>query len=166
MSDVYTLYSAAIYNLTKEEEAWWKNLHWPVDLPENELNVWMGERGYENEDDFPGFEYRFLPEKTEKGEETHFMIYDGGGESQANLEAIARTVQEFLRLYRPKDCFHLSWAETCSPTEIDGFGGGAVFVTAEKSEWESTSLWLDDQLNEHVIKVGNPNERPSESRAS
>lgn len=56
----------------------------------------------------------------------------------------AKLVQELFRARgRSNECWTLSWSESCSRPRVGEFGGGAVFVTAEKIEIFTTFEWLE-----------------------
>jgi len=55
---------------------------------------------------------------------------------------------------RPRDSFALEYAYTCSRPRLDGFGGGAVFVTAEGIECVETAAWVAERRREHEIGRG------------
>jgi len=52
------------------------------------------------------------------------------GKEYGDPGAVAEFARDFLRRFRPRDGFALEYAQTCSGPRLDGFGGGAVFVTA------------------------------------
>ena len=58
-------------------------------------------------------------------------------EENFNLEGVANLIQHFLKNFRPKHCFALTWAATCSRPRVGEFSGGGVFITAEKQKWHS-----------------------------
>ncbi len=47
-------------------------------------------------------------------------------------------MRDFLKRFRPNDSFSMGHAFSCSKPRLDGFGGGAVFVTAERIECPDT----------------------------
>jgi len=94
----------------------------------------------------PGFDWAFegTPDKP-----TLWLHAD----EQGDAEKAAYFVQAFLRKFRLKRAFTLSWAETCSRPRLSEFGGGAIFVTAKKIEWLSTYSWLADKVKAHKVKA-------------
>ena len=60
---------------------------------------------------------------------------------------VNRTVQFFEYLVRKDLCkpFGFQWADTCSKARLDAFGGGAVLISKEGTEWMSTDAWLFEQ---------------------
>ncbi len=62
-------------------------------------------------------------------------------EESGNVEHIADFVQEFLAKFRPKGCWSMTWADTCSKARLDEFSGGGVFVTATGQKWVEAGNW-------------------------
>jgi len=46
----------------------------------------------------------------------------------------------------------VTWADSCSKMRIDEFGGGAMFITAEKVEYFSTYDFIQQKLMQHNQK--------------
>jgi len=152
MADYYTQFSSIIRHITKKERKWLEQF---LSIPDEEaledealLKKWMEERDnppydvYDEEPEFwPHFQYEFT--KTEDGK-TGFWIHSY---EYGNLDFIEHVVQCFLKKFRPKECFTLEWSNTCSKLRTDGFGGGALFVTAEEKKFISTSSWLDGEIS-------------------
>lgn len=91
-----------------------------------------------------GFQYAFEDEgKT-------LWLY---AEQSANIEYLAAFVQKFLRQFRPQRSFRLSYSCTCSKPRVGEFGGGALFVTANRIEYCSTDDWLEDCTKQHELTV-------------
>jgi len=65
-----------------------------------------------------------------------------------NVEAVGELVQEFLKKFRPNDCFSLTYATYCSKLRLGEFGGGAIFVTADEVKWENAYTWVQSQEKE------------------
>ena len=61
----------------------------------------------------------------------------------ADLERVAHFVQQFLKSFRPGDCWSLTYATTCSKPRVGEFGGGAVFVTAAEIKWDNAHDFVD-----------------------
>lgn len=79
--------------------------------------------GVDSEDD-AGFQYEF-GEHENLGQ--HLWVYaDEGGD----LDRVAHLVQKFLRQFRPRESWSLTYATTCSKLRLGEFSGGALFVTA------------------------------------
>lgn len=114
MANDYLLFSECIGGITSEEADWLR-----VKIEELEQL------------DEASFSWSITP--------GDFWVYsDDFGEPQH----VAKLAQEFLRRFRPKQHFALTWAETCDKPRIGHFGGGAVFVTATKMKWMSAGGFL------------------------
>ena len=141
MADSFLQFSAEIPKLKKKEREWAEahlalfNGEPPKEgTPQaDEFDGFIGTYQLESDDDYLGFEHAF--------ENGGLWIYskDGSG----NPDHVAAFVQMFLKKFRPKDAFSLSWGTTCSRPLLDSFGGGAIFVTAEKVEWMNAWTWVD-----------------------
>ncbi|NLX98374.1 MAG: hypothetical protein GXY83_19625 [Rhodopirellula sp.] len=170
MADNYLEFSEEITGLTENEKQWWLDQFEPVyvfgDKEYTEANLpaqcdtakadWYGCRGYRDMPDCEsspfaqvGFAYVFIEAPAEddvdSGRCLHIYSQDWG-----SLDGVAHLVQKFLKKFRPKECWSLTWAETCSKPRIGNFGGGWMFVTAEKVEWGDTfsqaeALWKASQ---------------------
>lgn len=55
----------------------------------------------------------------------------------------AYLVQRFLKTFRPRACWSLTDAVTCSKPRPGAFGGGALFVTAESIEPLHAHAFID-----------------------
>jgi len=157
MANNYLEFSEVITGLTPEEAAWlqrqtdWEQLQVVV----NDLY-----------DKFPGGEIpdeemarhdlvllpaalvddasaRFGAELDE--EDMHFWIHSGDG---GDPEAVAELIHAFLRRFRPDQWWALSWAEYCDKPRVGEFGGGAVFITADRAAWFNTL----DHLTAEAVK--------------
>ncbi len=144
MADNFLQFSAEIPKLTDEERTWAK-VHLDLfgdEAPQEgdpgyaEFTELIGVYGLEDDDDTLGFDWQF---------DEGLWIY---GELNGNPDHVAAFVQMFLKKFRPKDAFAMSWGTTCSRLRIDGFGGGAIFVTAEKVEWMNAWTWCDKKWKE------------------
>ena len=60
-------------------------------------------------------------------------------------ERVAHLVQKFLRQFRPKECWSLTYATICSKPRVGEFGGGAVFVTADTKVWKNAYDFVEAQ---------------------
>jgi hypothetical protein len=92
-------------------------------------------------DEGAGFEYEFhLEPDADLGR--HLWLY---AEESGYVSRVTHLVQKFLRNFRPKDCWSLTYALTCSKPRVGEFGGGAVFVTATEIKWDSTDDFVEGQ---------------------
>lgn len=127
MAQNCTLFSQVIENLTSEESEWWKAR---LDSEQASEDGCVCEVAFE-------------------GGYICLYAYEHG-----DLERLAGCVQDFLAKFRPRDCFGLTFAFTCSKPRPDEFGGGAVFVTARGQKWLSARVWLGEQRDE-FLRGGN-----------
>lgn len=134
MADYYTKFSAIVENLTPDEAAW---LHEQLDMNEDERfesdswPEWVRER---NEFDiWPQFEFEF------EDDDTQLWVYSRESD---NIDQVAVLIQEFLSRYRPNEAWGMQWSNDCSKPRTDAYGGGAIFVTADKIEYQSSFEWL------------------------
>lgn len=157
MADNYLQFSEVLPALTEQEEAWLKQqLEFVYVVGDREYTsdslptglaldaiTWEGCRGLrprgESDDAFTGFDFDFRDNKTWG---RHLWLYadDSGHPAQA-----AYLVQQFLRRFRPDQCWSLTYGTTCSKPRIGEFGGGAVFVTAESIESFEVGDFLEQQ---------------------
>jgi hypothetical protein len=75
----------------------------------------------------------------------HLWLYSEQCEGCGDLEGIAHLVQQFLKQFRPDQCWSLEYAASCSNPRVGEFGGGAVFVTAGRIRWMSTGYFRRQQ---------------------
>lgn len=129
MANNYLEFSEIIENLTQAEIEWWENEVKRIsDAIEEDA-----EGAYESDSICPNF---YL-EKNSQSVWFH-------GEECGNPDRVANIVQRFLKQFRPKECFSLTWSCTCSKPRIGEFGGGAVFVTANEIQFYSTDEWVEN----------------------
>jgi hypothetical protein len=64
-------------------------------------------------------------------------------EEGCDLESLVDLLQDFLKKNRPDSYLGFEWANTCSKMRLDEFSGGAVFITADKTDWVSTYDFLE-----------------------
>ena len=62
-----------------------------------------------------------------------------------NADNVAWLVQKFLKKFRPDQCWSLTYAATCSKPRVGEFGGGAMFVTANKIKWQNAYDFIEEQ---------------------
>jgi hypothetical protein len=108
MADYYTSYSAETKGLTDEESKWVHSRIKEIeDAGDEDAVCGLGE----------------------------VEVADGAlwfhGEEHGDPRAVAEFARDFLKRFRPRDGFAPEYAHTCSRPRMDGFGGGAFFVTAD-----------------------------------
>jgi phosphoribosyl-AMP cyclohydrolase len=79
-------------------------------------------------------------EKSDSPGKFNLVLYS---EENCDLDAVAVFVQAFLKNFAPDHCFTLSWAATTDKLAVGEFGGGGIFITADKVEYVNTHLWLE-----------------------
>jgi hypothetical protein len=162
MANNYLQFSEVVPHLTDKEIDWLKEQLQRIyvfqgrQYSEDELPAqlnpdsadWAGCRAYLDMleydaefDEGAGFEYQFQL-KPDPGWGRHLWLY---AEESGYVSRVAHLVQKFLRMFRPKDCWSLTYALTCSKPRVGEFGGGAVFVTAAEIKWESTDDFVEGQ---------------------
>lgn len=80
------------------------------------------------------------------GKKTQFYLYVFSEES-GNVEYAVNFVQAILRRFDPKGKVGFDWAETCDRPRTGQFGGGAVVVTATRTKYISTTVWLQKEMS-------------------
>jgi len=121
MANNYLQFSEEILELTLEEKAW----------VVKELEAREDKNG---DSSWPDFAWDL--------ELNNLWIH---ADEYGNLDNVGDFVCRFLRKFRPKDFFVLSWAEVCSKPRIHEFAGGALFVTSKGVSSMNTESWLEDQ---------------------
>lgn len=129
MADYYVLYSAEIEGLTGEETEWVRSRLEEIEAAEIGGNIGC-------------------PGEIEIEDGTVWFHSDDSGDPKF----VAEFVRDFLKRFRPDDCFALEYALTCSKLRLDGFGGGAAFVTAERIEWTDTAAWVEERRRNHDVR--------------
>lgn len=81
-----------------------------------------------------------------------YIMFKDDGEG-GNVEHIAEIVQEFLKHFKIKKYFLMSWADICDKHRIDGFHGGSAIVTAKKTIWFNEEQWIRE--NTKNLTLGN-----------
>jgi hypothetical protein len=153
VADNFLEFSEVIPNLTESEEAWLKEQLQPIrvfgeaEYPEDAVPAdlantepdWSGIRFLRDKDDhdptwdYLDFAYDFHDDHDKGGWGRHLWLYaDGCG----NPDNVAWLVRKFLKQFRPKQCWSLTYAATCSKPRVGDFAGGAVFVTADEIKWQ------------------------------
>jgi hypothetical protein len=147
MANNYLQFSEAIGHLSIAERDWLQRqletvyLFGEIEYAEHEIPddlsaadaTWCGCRAFRDlpdfeSDDDAGFQYEFQ-EDEELGR--HFWVYaDEGGDP----DRVAHLAQKFLRQFRPRESWSLTYATTCSKLRLGEFGGGAYIVTAGSVE--------------------------------
>jgi hypothetical protein len=106
--------------------------------------AWRDLPDYDTNDGVPiGFEYEFHDgSESADGWGRHLWLYT---EESGSPERVAHLVQKFLRRFRPKESWSLTYATTCSKPRAGEFGGGAVFITADAIAWENAYEFVETE---------------------
>ena len=129
MADNYLLFAESLTELTPDEETWLAERLAGNNQSANNSDV-------DDEDDSLGIEFEFYGEQPGRRCLKLYAIEAGDPDAAAHL------VQEFLRRFRPRACFSLSWCTSCSKMRDGEFGGGAIFVMTDRIENWSSGQWL------------------------
>lgn len=133
MADYHMQFSECINRLNASELHWWK------------LRVEKLQSDLENDADvdYPG------EIVVDEGNRQVHLYSESGGDPFATV----KIVQEFLKFYRSKGHFSLTWAFTCDKPRIGEFGGGALFVTADSIDEFDVTTWLRDRIREFQKRI-------------
>lgn len=71
------------------------------------------------------------------------IVYSTDG---ASLHAVTPLVQLYLRKFHRDWWWAIEWAEISETPQPGGFGGGAVFVTADHVAWHFTAHFLGNMI--------------------
>lgn len=83
----------------------------------------------------------------------HVILY---ADECGNPYHVAKLVQDLFREHYHDACFTIEWSVSSNRARPGSFGGGALFVTAEKIEAFSTSDWICAKMKNR--KGHNPND--------
>lgn len=156
MAEYYTQYYGVVHNLSHQEITWLNKKLSPPEEPgalKDGMEYYSWERKFEGKygcppSMWPGFDWMIKV----KDKSINLVIYN---DDQYNpMTPLANLMQAFIREFRSKECFGLDWSYGCSKSHVDAFGGGAMFVTAEKIEWFYTRSWLEDKGAEFEKEMG------------
>jgi hypothetical protein len=131
-SDNLLRFSQVIKNLSDEEWSWFER--YMVNRCKG-LDVDGEPREVDEEATFPDFEFHLM-DSQEWGKYAWFVAREGG-----NVGQVAEVVQDFLRTFRPSECFTLTWAEYCTISRPGEFDGGAIFVSASRIDTFHAGEW-------------------------
>jgi hypothetical protein len=123
MADNFRKFSELIDNITAGERAWIREvLNCGSDLMAVLKTAGINTKAVEPEW-WPGFEWEL------REIDGDLWLYS---EESGCMEHVAEFVRAFLANFRPKSCWSLTWADTCSNPRIGEFSGGGMFVTATR----------------------------------
>jgi hypothetical protein len=126
MANNYQQYSFMINSLTSTEITW-------LETKFNEID---------KSNDDPSGEHTDIgsTEIERRDDGADLWLY---AEEGCDLESLVDLLQDFLKKNRPDSYLGFEWANTCSKMRLDEFSGGAVFITADKTDWVSTYDFLE-----------------------
>jgi len=135
MANNYMQFSENIKSITENERKWLSSVlgcigsEEQIAWIEGELGIGVG---IDEEEDWPRFEWEL--------QESELWIY---ATEDCDLGILADIISAFLRKFRPKEVFTLTWAEVCSKPRLGEFGGGWMYVTANKTIFGDTWSEVD-----------------------
>lgn len=139
MANHYTQYSQVVENLTDAEIEWLEfRIKGQEEIPEDMQEAFGF---FLDEADKEGAEVDYWPDFDAGIDKEHRYI-KFYAEEDGNYANISILMMLFLRKFRPNDYFELSFASYCSVLRPMEFLGGAMFVTANGYEMESSFDWL------------------------
>jgi hypothetical protein len=133
MANYYTKFSDVLPNLTADEEAWLRE------------QMEGDPEGDEGRGSGPECDHEFLDDDRPDRWGRHLWLYTA---ESGDPDAVAKFVQQFLKRFRPGQCWSMTFAYTCSSPGVGDFGGGAVFVAANSIETVDTDYIADQQQRE------------------
>jgi|GEM_PF-1964064 len=169
MANNYLEFAEVLPNLTAEEEAWLKHQlervivapdgqEYPKDAPEAaevDEPVFEGPRAFRDfphfmdicYDGVPEFQYSFddPANASEDPWGRHLFLY---AEEAGQPDQPAHLVQKFLRRFRPNDHWTLGYACWSDACVVGEFGGGALFVTADRTQSMNTFDFVEEAETE------------------
>lgn len=86
------------------------------------------------------FEYAF---EEEGDKSTSFWIHS----DEQLPDELLELIQAFFRQFRPDQYLVVSFALTCSRPLVGEFGGGKVFVSADRVVWSDLNAWASEQVD-------------------
>ena len=132
MADNYLRFSAILPALSSKEQSWVRRL-----LAESASRKDLARAGIDvdaiDPEMWPGFSWEI---EQPSGE---LWLYS---QDCCDPQHVGQFVRAFLARFRPRECWGLTWAETCSRPIVGEFGGGGIFVTAREIQTFNVHEWL------------------------
>jgi hypothetical protein len=72
------------------------------------------------------------------------LVYTNDG---ASPSAVTPLAQLFIRKFHKNKYWILEWANSSDKPHAGAFGGGAVFVTADRVDWFTTGNWITNKID-------------------
>lgn len=132
MANYYTTYVWYSPKLTKAEQKWFteelKRRAATLADPDDDANA-----------DY--FDWEFFSSKEGAPPDRLKLHNHEGGEGN-----VANLLQTFLKRFHPDKVVAFELAQTCDKDRSDGFGGGAVVISAKRIQWLFTYPWVQRRL--------------------
>lgn len=129
LADNYVQFSQLLCDLKPVERAWLERM---LSVPSQATLAAAGiHHDPQEEDPWPPCQWEL------QGDALWIYSQQSGDPHQ-----VAQLICAFLKRYRKRACWQLSWSETCSRPRVGEFGGGGVFVTAQGSTFFHAHAWL------------------------
>lgn len=148
MANNYLQSSCTIPNLTEKEAAWLRRILEALDEREDidaREERWLlkelGPEAIRHCENAGNLGFSFEPKELWLSGEEFF-----------NVNLAIEVMQKFLQKFRPDSWLSFTYSETCSSMRVGEFGGGGMFVTAEKVEWINASLWIRERQKAFEVK--------------
>jgi hypothetical protein len=104
------------------------------------------EKGFVDEGMEEEWDFRAEFNKAEKS------IWISSQNESFNVDQAVEFVQSILKKDESKDVVFFEWANTCTKPRLDGFGGGAVAVSADDAEWIIPSQQQDKAIKALTLR--------------
>jgi len=158
MADNYLQFSETLNDLTIEEAAWLRRQLEPIAVIDGKEYA-DDDDAVANRETEPSYRgLRFLQDYDDpnddadlQGFEIVFQEDEGASYAWLSAEAygdpgrVAHLLQKFLKQFRPRQCWSLTYATMCSKLRVGEFAGGAVFVTADEILWQNNYEFIEQQ---------------------
>lgn len=158
MANNYTQFAGSLHGLNTDEVRWLRHALRDVGKVFTDakgepitalLDPLRAAEPWRTDDWTPGgFNFDFSFDSEDKGTNLRIFAEENGDAYGAGL-----LVHNFYKLFRPKEIWCLTWADTCSKLRDGQFGGGAVIVTAKEVRQYSTYEWCD-RATQHFLRTG------------
>jgi len=172
MADNYLLFSEIVPKLGPDEEAWLQAQRQQIAVHGDEETAidglddqaiegadWYGPRflrdygDFDFESDTLGFAFCFQDDTDPGGWGRHLWVF---AEEGGDPNHVVHLVREFLKRFRPDQCWSLTYATTCSKLRTGAFGGGGIFVTADEIRWQNAYEFVEQQRAAFEKAKGTP----------
>lgn len=118
------------------------------------LALYAKARSLTSDEEVPGE----IPEELHDNLDMWFFIAEASGNElepaiwmhsdNDGVEAACDFIQHLLKRFKPHGYVAFEWSNDCSKPRTDGFGGGAVFITAEEIRFSGTGNWIAQQIKQ------------------